>query len=122
MAAAARKEELKAQLAKVEQEKLGLVAKMLLEVDAEAEAEEANAVRSLQDMEVSTNPRKIIEDTQEPSQSSNGADNRDEDSDDDEKNGPGYGKHKVAAKKACSYYPPIAILTVIHRKKSGAAK
>jgi hypothetical protein len=48
--ASARKEELKAQLARAEKEKIDLLAEMALEDDMEADAEEATAIRSLEDL------------------------------------------------------------------------
>jgi hypothetical protein len=67
----------------------------------EIEAEEAAAVRNLQDVvEASSNPDKMAEDGQEPSQSPNGTDNESEESGDNGKNGLSIAKDKVGSKKA----------------------
>lgn len=92
--ATARKEELKAQLAKTDQERIALLAKMAMEEDIKAKAKEAAAVRCLQDMEASFDPTEMMID--DGTKSGDGA------SDGDEKSGPGDAKDKVGSKKARS--------------------
>jgi hypothetical protein len=82
--AKARKEELKDQLARAEQDRIDIIAKARLEEDMALEAEEASAVRSLQDvLEAPPNPAETTRDDQEPSLLQNGTSSEDEESDDD---------------------------------------
>ena len=64
----ARKEELRAKLAKAEQDKLELLARMAMEEDMDAKAEEAAAVRSLQDVSRTPDNAVVEPDNQEGSQ------------------------------------------------------
>lgn len=102
-AAAARKDRMNAQLERAKQERIELLAKMLLIQDRAAEAEEAGTVRSLQnvvDSEASFSPAKMVDDDQpeEPIRSSNGTDNEDKETDDDGRNDLGDAKDKRVSK------------------------
>ena len=112
--ASARKEELKAQLAKAEQDRNNLLAEMEEQEDLEAAAEEAAAVRSLQDVaRVEASPD---EDGPVPSHSLDDTD--DKTSGDTAKIGStGEANEHISSKARTVIHHPLHALTAIHRER-----